>query len=83
MQKQGNLKASRYCLHLKWRLHPQDEIENIGKATFYNIIYLNIIKLEAGKKLEPMKAYLKPTSKLYTVYRVGSSASTSKTKMKK
>ena len=53
MQKQGNLKASRYyCLHQMWRLHPRDEIENIGKATFYNIIYLNIIKLEDGKKLE-------------------------------
>ena len=52
MQKQGNLKASRYCLHQRWRLHPRDEIENIEKATFYNIIYLNIIKLEDGKKLE-------------------------------
>ena len=27
-------------------------MENIGKATFYNIIYLNKIKLEDGKKLE-------------------------------
>ena len=52
MQKQENLKVSRYCLHLRWRLHPRDEKENIGKATFYNIIYLNIIKLEDGKKLE-------------------------------
>ena len=33
-------------------LHPRDELENIGKAIFYNIIYLNIIKLEDGKKLE-------------------------------
>ena len=52
MQKQGNLKGSRYCLHQRLRLHPRDEIEHIGKATFYNIIYLNIIKLEGGKKLE-------------------------------
>ena len=35
-----------------WRLHPRDEIENIEKAIFYNIVYLNIIKLEDGKKLE-------------------------------
>ena len=32
-----------------------------------------------ARSWKPMKAYLKPTSKLY---RVGSSASTSKTKMK-
>ena len=55
MPKQGNLKASRYCLHLRWRLlHCTHgiKIETIGKATFYNIIYLNIVKLEDGKKLE-------------------------------
>ena len=52
MQKQGNLKPSRYYLHQRCGLHPRDEIENTGKAIFYNIIYLNKIKLEDGEKLE-------------------------------